>query len=585
MTRSSLFGACATLCALVGVPTAATAAPNQWDVGPSLSVARSFAATATLADGRIMVVGGEENTPGPSKVAELYSSSAGHFTRVSDMGTARQSLVAATLTSGQVLVAGPDQTAEVYDPTTNTWAPTANNAANDHGGTVPLVDPYGITALPDGRALLAGSPTTATTNADLYSPADNKFHAAAPVGTARELAGQALLPGGRVLVAGGANGPAGLASGEVYDPGSDSWTPVSNSMPSEHIDPIMAQLPGGKVLIAGGFAPALAGPPAGTTRAAIYDAATNTFSVTGSMTQPHLIGSGVTLADGRVLDIGGVDAVSGPTTVFTTTDVYYPSTGTWLPAGPLANQLGAGTAAPLPGGGAILAGGTNLSTQGAVTTQIYEPATAPSEPTAVSALAGNGTAVVVWSPPATDGGVPVTGYTLHASNGATLSLGAGTTGTSVTGLPNGQPVTFTITASNVLGTGPAAASAAVTPTAPVTPVTPDTTAPTVKVTHLKSKLKLKSFLKGVTATLTPSEPSSLAIQLVASAKKATVAKAYNLTVATKAYGRSALARKIKLKPSKKLVGKAHKFTVRLIIVAVDAAGNRSTTTKTIKVSG
>jgi hypothetical protein len=49
-------------------------------------------------------------------------------------------------------------------------------------------------------------------------------------------------------------------------------------------------------------------------------------------------------------------------------------------------------------------------------------------------------------------------------------------------------------------------------------------------------------------------------------------------------GRSASARHIKVKPSRKLVGHAHRFTVRLRIVATDAAGNTRTVTRTVRVS-
>ena len=58
------------------------------------------------------------------------------------------------------------------------------------------------------------------------------------------------------------------------------------------------------------------------------------------------------------------------------------------------------------------------------------------------------------------------------------------------------------------------------------------------VSKLKAKLKLKRFLKGVTATVTPSEPASLSVDLLASARKVTIAKAYNVILASKSYGRA-----------------------------------------------
>ena len=105
-------------------------------------------------------------------------------------------------------------------------------------------------------------------------------------------------------------------------------------------------------------------------------------------------------------------------------------------------------------------------------------ATAPAAPTGVSATAGDGSAVVSWTAPA-DGGSGITSYTVTPYIGATAQPVRTVTGTppatstTVTGLTNGTAYTFTVTATNAVGTGPAsAASSPVTPTGPTAPAAP-----------------------------------------------------------------------------------------------------------------
>src|SRR5450631_4192728 len=94
------------------------------------------------------------------------------------------------------------------------------------------------------------------------------------------------------------------------------------------------------------------------------------------------------------------------------------------------------------------------------------PAGVPGAPTIGTATAGNAQATVTFTAPASNGGSAITGYTVTSSPAGGVDSNAGTTGLShvITGLTNGTAYTFTLKATNAIGTGVAsAASNSVTP--------------------------------------------------------------------------------------------------------------------------
>jgi len=78
----------------------------------------------------------------------------------------------------------------------------------------------------------------------------------------------------------------------------------------------------------------------------------------------------------------------------------------------------------------------------------------PGKPTGVKATAGNAQAAVTFTAPSSNGGSPITSYTVTSSPGGIKKTGASSPIT-VTGLTNGKTYTFTVKATNAVGTGPA----------------------------------------------------------------------------------------------------------------------------------
>ena len=90
---------------------------------------------------------------------------------------------------------------------------------------------------------------------------------------------------------------------------------------------------------------------------------------------------------------------------------------------------------------------------------------APSPPVEISGLPGSGQVQVSWNAPVSDGGSPISGYTVTASPGGQICSTMGALTCTVTGLTNGTSYIFTVTATNSAGTSqPSESSDSVVPT-------------------------------------------------------------------------------------------------------------------------
>jgi Glucodextranase, domain B/Kelch motif len=257
-----------------------------------------------LKDGRWLVAGGSaggRNRISPNE-AMLYDPTTGQWTNTGLLTSKRIGHAATLLADGRVLVAGGESggdnsqlaSAEIYDPATGTWSATGSMNATRTGGAA-------LTSLADGRALITGGMADyQTTNAhfhvlataELYDPKTGKWSMTTPMNEARYGHAAGLLANGQVLVAGGKDSSANwLFSAEIFDPVKSKWTAVG-SMPYEsRYNYTAALLTNGQIsLTVGGADYAWEITNAWEVSKEVYDPATKNFTAVGPH-RPHFVSS------------------------------------------------------------------------------------------------------------------------------------------------------------------------------------------------------------------------------------------------------------------------------------------------------
>ena len=349
---------------------------GRFDPTGSLQVARSWHRATLLADGRVLVTGGDS----AHVAAEVYDPATGAFSLTGSMKVARVGHAAALLSDGRVLVTGGgNATAEVYDPKTARFARTGSMKAVRSGHTATL--------LPDGRVLIVGgydSHDAPVATAEVYDPKTATFARTGSMTTARARHTATLLADGRVLVAGGSNADTlALDSAEVYDPKAARFA-RTGSMTDKRSLHTATLLADGRVLVAGGFAHPRSDPlldelnlgreeASSTGSAEVFDPRSGRFAAVGSMLSLALRVATL-LPDGRVLVVGGKDKVA---------EVFDPKTDTFSQAGslPVAREFSESgedamewqgpTATLLPDGRVLVVGGVAANGSTLVSAEVF----------------------------------------------------------------------------------------------------------------------------------------------------------------------------------------------------------------------
>lgn len=188
-----------------------------------------------------------------------------------------------------------------------------------------------------------------------------------------------LLKDGRVLVTGGMDGQAILASSEIFDPAANTWTDVTTLSPTPDQGRMMVSDPNGdfasvrrhhtavtlidgRVLVAGGHGVERrpGGRPAieALKSAYLFDPSNHTFSAVPPLTENRFMHQAAALTDGRAVVEGGVGLPTPQVLSLTTLELYDPVQNRWTvqQVSPRTNGVGV----TVPGKGAFFYGGGDI---------------------------------------------------------------------------------------------------------------------------------------------------------------------------------------------------------------------------------
>lgn len=257
----------------------------------------------------------------PRLGAEVYDPRAGTWGPAGDLGEPRFDHSATLLADGRVLVTGGrsgagQSGAEIWDPRTGAWRPTASMATGRFAHTA--------SRMAGGTVLVAGgcSPTCQAPgdSAEIFEPTSQRWRRVAPMKVARGAHTANVMANGDVMVVGGVtNGEKAVASAERYDAKKGTWTKTAHMHVPRALHSATV-LGDGRLLVAGGVTddPAregggdLAGDVVAS--AEVYDPGTDRWSLVSEMPSPRALDAAVPLRTacgrdcGKTLMAGGTES-------------------------------------------------------------------------------------------------------------------------------------------------------------------------------------------------------------------------------------------------------------------------------------
>jgi len=282
-------------------------AEGTWATRADMPTVRWELSTCVV-DGKIYAIGGAGPVYEALRTVEEYDPATDTWTPKSEMATARQGL-STNVVDGKIYAIGggafppnalPGEeydtfsTVEAYDPATDTWTtksemPTARgfHSANVVDGRIYVIG--GSPVSPSGGSILTVA---------VYEPATDTWTQKGDMPASRR-AGFTSVVDGKIY---GFGGYANRRRVDEYDPVTDTWTEKAHMPTYRHA--LSTSVVDGKIYAIGGYVPGVSGYP-GVATVEVYDPATDTWTTAPDMPTGRF-GPRTSVVDGKIYVIGGM---------------------------------------------------------------------------------------------------------------------------------------------------------------------------------------------------------------------------------------------------------------------------------------
>ena len=347
---------------------------GSWYFANNLHQSRTNHTATLLPDGKILVTGGhtknlalgENARLGKTvvlKSAEIYDPISKTWTATAEMNTERSDHKAILINGDKVLVSGGYflkksdsenkrtmeviSTAEIYNPTTEVWTTVTDMQ-------IPR-QRHSMITLPDNRILVSGgdSGQDALGSAEIYDPDSNTWKLTANMLYQRSFPVMVKIPDNKIMVFGGAEG-----TSEIFDTATEKWT-ETGLMSTRITRSAVTTLADGRIISAGGF-----GPKGSLASAEIYDPNSKSWTLIEPLPEKKVGPTGTRLLNGTILVLGGR---------FSEAILLNPISLSWTSAGKLSQSRKGHTATITNDGSVVIIGGEARNSSIHASTEIYKP--------------------------------------------------------------------------------------------------------------------------------------------------------------------------------------------------------------------